>query len=195
MKTLAVAIASFILALGALDARAERADRDKPVNFSADDGGSDTAKGITELRRNVVITQGTFRLSADLVRVITDKEGYHKFNATGTPVAFREKREGAEEFIEGFAARTEFDQRRNLVEMFGNARLRRGTDEFTGEYISYNTETEIFQISGAPPGKTAAPGESGRVRGVLQPRPRAGDSAKSPKPADSAPSDKAGKAS
>ena len=57
--------------------------------------------------------------------------------------------------------------------VLANARIQRGRDEVRGDYISYNAITEFFQVIGG--GKTAAtPGNpQGRVRAVIQPKPKA----------------------
>ena len=62
--------------------------------------------------------------------------------------------------------------------MFTNARIQRGDDEVRGDYISYDAITEFFQVIGG--GKTAAtPGNpQGRVRAVIQPKPKAGCAAR-----------------
>jgi lipopolysaccharide export system protein LptA len=52
--------------------------------------------------------------------------------------------------------------------------LKRGQDEVRGSYISYDSNTEFFQVDGAAP-KTASgkPGD-GRVRVILQPKAKEG---------------------
>lgn len=153
-------------------ALAERADRDKPVNLEADRVEIDDAKKEAVFHGNVTLTQGTLMIKADRIIVKQDAEGFQYGIAYGNQAYFRQKREGVDEYIEGFADRLEYNGKADKLEMFTNAQLKRGADEVKGDYISYNAATEFFQVIGG--GKTAAtPGNpQGRVRATIQPRPR-----------------------
>ena len=152
---------------------AERADREKPVNLEADRVDLDDAKKEAVFEGNVTLTQGTLTIKADKIIVKQDAEGFQYGIAYGSPAHFRQKREGFDDFIEGFSERLEYDGKADKVQMFANARIQRGRDEVRGDYISYNAITEFFQVIGG--GKTAAtPGNpQGRVRAVIQPKPKA----------------------
>lgn len=152
---------------------AERADREKPVNLEADRVDLDDAKKEAVFEGNVTLTQGTLMIKADKIIVKQDADGFQYGIAYGSPAHFRQKREGFDDFIEGFSERLEYDGKADKVQMFTNARIQRGRDEVRGDYISYNAITEFFQVIGG--GKTAAtPGNpQGRVRAVIQPKPKA----------------------
>ncbi len=161
------------LALGAtVTARAEKGDREKPVNIEADRMLVDDGRKESVFEGNVMLTQGTLQLKGDRVIVRQDAEGFQYGTAYGRPATFRQKRDGHDEFIDGFAERIEYDSRKDLLQMFSAARLTKGQDEVRGDYISYNAKTEFFQVVGG--GKPAAsPGNpEGRVKAVIQPRPR-----------------------
>jgi len=57
------------------------------------------------------------------------------------------------------------------VQMFNRAMLKRGDDEVRGNYISYDVGTEFFQVTGGATKSAGAPGE-GRVRAIMQPKPK-----------------------
>ena len=48
-------------------AHAEKADRDKPINFQGDSGAGNADTKIGELAGNVVVTQGTLTIHADRI--------------------------------------------------------------------------------------------------------------------------------
>lgn len=176
--------------LATQDARAERADREQPVNLEADRVELDDVRKEATFHGNVTLTQGTLMIKADKIVVKQDDSGFQYGIAYGTPAYFRQKREGFEDFIEGFSERLEYDGRADKVQMFTNARIQRGGDEVRGDYISYDATTEFFQVLGG--GKTAAtPGNpQGRVRAVIQPKPKPGQEAVTPPaPVDLRPSD------
>lgn len=152
--------------------RAERADRDKPVTLEADRVEIDDAKKEAIFHGNVTLTQGTLMMKADRIIVKQDADGFQYGIAHGNQAYFRQKREGMDEYIEGFADRLEYNGKADKVELFAKAQIRRGADEVRGDYIAYNAATEFFEVIGG--GKTAAsPGNPhGRVRATIQPRPR-----------------------
>ena len=151
---------------------AERADREKPVNLEADRVDLDDAKKEAVFEGNVTLTQGTLQIKADKIIVKQDADGFQYGIAYGSPAHFRQKREGFDDFIEGFGDRLEYDGKADKMQLFTNARIQRGRDEVRGDYIAYNAITEFFQVIGG--GKTAAtPGNpQGRVRAVIQPKPK-----------------------
>ena len=150
-------------------AHAEKADRDKPVNLEADTVTLDDIRKVSVYQGNVVLSQGTLMLRADRVQVTQNASGLDKLSATGRPVAFRQKLDGRDEFIEGYADRIEYDSVNSQLEMIGQAQLRRGDDELRGAQISYNANTEFYKVVGQSDAKTPA----GRVRAVIRPKPRA----------------------
>ncbi|MBI1395657.1 MAG: lipopolysaccharide transport periplasmic protein LptA [Betaproteobacteria bacterium] len=151
---------------------AEKSDREKPVHIDADKMMLDDAKKESVFEGNVVLTQGTLEIKGDRVIVRQDAQGFQYGIAYGNPATFRQKREGHDEYIEGFADRLEYDGKKDLLQMFNAARLTKGHDEVVGDYISYNAKTEFFKVTGG--GKTAPSGspENGRVHAVIQPRGR-----------------------
>jgi lipopolysaccharide export system protein LptA len=160
--------AGLCAALLSFSAHAEKADREKPIHLEADTVTIDDIKKVSVYQGNVILSQGTMLVRADWVQVTQNAEGLDKVNATGRPVAFRQKMDGSEEYIEGFADRVEFDGVTRQLELIGQARLRRGSDELRGKQISYNANTEFFKVVGQPDAKTP----SGRVRAVIRPKPR-----------------------
>jgi lipopolysaccharide transport periplasmic protein LptA len=155
------------LALLALSgaARAEKADRDKPVFIEADSAVSDDAKKVSTFTGNAVLTQGTLVIKGDVLIMREDPEGFQYGTAHGNPAYFRQKREGLNEYVEGWGQRLEHNGKAEKLELFVNARVRRGQDESLGDYISYDQKTEFFNVRGGKEG-----GAPGRVRTVIMPK-------------------------
>jgi lipopolysaccharide export system protein LptA len=153
-------------------AHAEKADRNKPINYSADTGDVNIQTKVGTLTGNVVITQGTLTIHADKVVFRQNADNTLSATAHGNPVSFRQKRDGVEEYYEGFAQRGEYDGSKDLLQLYERALLRRGGDEIRSNYISYNTGTELFKAEGRA-SATPVAGEDNtgaRVRGVFQPK-------------------------
>jgi lipopolysaccharide export system protein LptA len=175
------------LAAAATTAAAETGDREKPINYSADRGDLNYETKLGKLDGNVVLTQGTITIRADRLTFKQNADNSMRVTATGNPVSFRQKRDGSDEYYEGFAQRVEYDGAKDLLELFDRALLKRGPDEIRSNYISYNAKSELFKAEGRPDSPAAADnGPGARVRGTFQPRegsglPGAGDGKAAPK--------------
>lgn len=154
---------------------AERADREKPINIDADQAQVDDAKQISTFTGSVVLIQGTMAIRADKLVVTQDKAGFKHGTAYGHTASFRQKREGLNEYVEGYGERIEYDTRADTVDFYIQARVKRAQDEVSGEHVTYNSKTEIFQADS----KDAAAGDGApkRVHAVLYPKPKSGEEA------------------
>jgi len=156
-------------------ALAEKADREKPINYQADTGDVNYQTKVGTLIGSVIITQGTLTIHADKVILRQNPDNSLSATAFGNPLTFREKRDGVDEYYEGVAQRAEYDGQKRFLELFDRALLRKGTDEIRSNYISYNAETEFFKAEGRPDTRPPAAGEpplGARVRGIFQPQPK-----------------------
>jgi lipopolysaccharide export system protein LptA len=155
-------------ALAAPGARAEQADSTKPTQIEANRMHSDDAKRTSTFEGNVVVTRGTLNIRADRIVVRQDAAGNQFATATGNPVRFRQRQdpkppetEGV--WLEGEAKRIELDEKAGKIELFDSARVNRGGEEVTGNYILVDQRSDLFSVT---PGK----GE-GRVRLTIPPKP------------------------
>ena len=158
---------------GAPAAQAEKADRDKNIEFQGDTGGGNAETKTGELVGHVIITQGTMSIQADRVTFKQNADNSLSATAYGNPVRFREKRDGADDYYEGYAQRIVYDGEKRFVELFDNALLKKAGDEIRSNYISYSAATENFSAEGRPDAKPAGPGDAplgARVRGTFQPK-------------------------
>lgn len=155
-------------------ANAERADREKPIHLEADratveDVNRKEGSRTSTFTGNVVLTQGTMRINADKVVMKEDPQGFRHATATGDLVSFRQKRDRMDEYVEGWSERAEYDSKTDKIELFRQARLKRGTDEVQGDYISYDMNTEFFKVVGSKE-RGIETGPDKRVRITIQPK-------------------------
>jgi lipopolysaccharide export system protein LptA len=152
-------------------ARADKSDKEKPINFSADQPAEvDFEKRVGTLKGNVVITQGTLSIKADRIDFKQNADNSLSATAYGNPIAFRQKKDDSDEFYEGFAQKAVYDGTKDLLELFDRALLRQGSDEIRSNYISYNSTNGIFRAEGRPDTPGAANGPGSKVRGTFQPK-------------------------
>jgi lipopolysaccharide export system protein LptA len=159
-------------------ARAEKADRDKPIHLEADRVNVDDAKRVQVLEGNVVLTQGTLVIHASKIVIKEDEYGFQLGSAFGGPrglAHFKQKREGRTDYMEGEAEQIDYNTRTEIAEFFRRAWVKNGEDQVKGDYIWYDSIAEKYTVN-------INNGSPNRVRATLQPRNK--DKADKPLPAD-----------
>lgn len=171
----ALVIAALVCAFAVSPVAAQKLDRDKPVNIEADRVEVDEQRQESTFIGNVQITQGSMIIRGDRIVVRQDRKGFNYGTAFGSAkeqAYFRQRRDGTDEYVEGWADRLEYDGRRETVQFFTRARLLRGGDEVRGDYMVYEMASELFRVVGGGKSGASANNPQGRVRAVLQPRAR-----------------------
>lgn len=167
---------ALLLGTGGIGAWAEKADRAKPMTLESDKPCTvSLLKQTSVCSGNVVISQGTLQIRADRLELRETPEGYQMAQATGAPgkpASYRQKRDGADEVVEGQAQRIDYDSRAGTLRFEGAAvvrRLRGATvaDEIQGALILWDSTAESFSVQG---GAATAANPGGRVRAVITPR-------------------------
>ncbi|HEX9398093.1 MAG TPA: lipopolysaccharide transport periplasmic protein LptA [Burkholderiales bacterium] len=176
MRRRAAGAALAAFSLLATGAGAETSDREKPTQIEANRMSADDVRRLNIFEGNVVLTRGTISVRAERIVVRQDADGYQFATATGTPVRLRQRQdpkppqtEGV--WMDGEALRIEIDDRNGKIEMFEQARVRRGGDEVAGSYIFVDQRSDFFTVKSD--GNADQPSGEGRVRAVLQPKPQA----------------------
>jgi lipopolysaccharide export system protein LptA len=143
-----LAIACLLLGGWAQVALAERADRNKPIHLEADRVTLDDTKQMGIFTGNVLMTQGTLSISGDEITATQGAKGFERGTATGAPAKFRQKRDGSDEYVEGSGRRIEYDAVTGLIDIYGQAHIRRGQDDVRADHITYNAHDQSFRVSG-----------------------------------------------
>lgn len=176
---------------------AERADANRPMNIEADRGRYDDQKGVTTFSGNVIVTKGTIMIRAGDIEVRQTSDGHQLGVATaaaGKLVSFRQKRDGADETIQGEAERVEYDTRTDTVRLVNRAVIKRYrgnvlADETSGNLITFDNRREVFSVSGdgSQNAGEIAPAPGGRVRATITPPPPVEAPPAASAPAEAAP--------
>jgi lipopolysaccharide export system protein LptA len=149
---------------------AEKADKNKPLNLESDTMVHDEARQVSIMEGSVILTKGTIVIRAQRVEVRKDAAENQFLLATAKEnerVLFRVKREGLDEFMEGEAAKVEYDSKADVAILSGRAvmrRLRGATlaDESVGNVIVFNNASETLIINGIP-ATAKTPGQRVRI--------------------------------
>lgn len=176
----AVFAAAIALGLGAAPARAEKADREKPVNIEADRMTYDDLKQVNVFEGHVVLTQGTLTIRADKLTVKQDPEGFQSGIAdrgAGGLAYFRQKRDNVDEYIEGWGEQITYDAKTDKANLVTRARLLRNGDEALGDIINYDGRSEFYTVIGKknPPDTGDATGRKPPVIVTIMPKTANGE--------------------
>lgn len=163
------ALCLMLLATYATQSIAERADRDQPIQVDADRVTVDDAKQVSTFEGNVQMRQGTLLIEGAKIVISQDKKGFSQIVATGQLAHFRQKRDGTNQYAEGFGERIEYDNFIEMANIFGQARVKREGDDVRGEHIIYNTKTGVFKVFGSNSQNPDTVGQ-GRVQIIIQPK-------------------------
>jgi lipopolysaccharide export system protein LptA len=170
-------LAVVLLSLASVSAWAEKADSLKQAVVNFDSIDADDVNQVRTLTGNVTVTRGTLVLKSDKAVLKETPEGYMSVTliaAPGKVATFRQKRDGGPDlWSEGQAQRIEYDERAEVVKLFGAAQVKqlqgsKVADQLDSEYISYDSRKEVMLARNDPSGES----KPGKGRGTLILAPR-----------------------
>lgn len=156
-----------VLVLGGLlsfssPAFAVTGDSAKPVHINSENQSLDMQGNVATFIGQVVITQGTIKITADKV-VVTRPNGDSKktiVDATGTPATFYQMQDNGRP-VQGHAGKLHYDLAKDFVELTGNAHIKQMDSNITGDRITYLVTQQKLQAY--------SKGQKQRVTTVLVP--------------------------
>ena len=164
------------LILAASGAQARSSDREQPIVIEASAAEADNRAQVTVYRGDVIITQGTLRITGDTVWIhYDDANTITKAISVGKPAKFRQLPDDKEDYMTAHADRMEYHADRDVILLLGNARYGEGKDKITAQRIVYDSRRGRVkagaQADGGETTKDAdASGESDRVRITITPK-------------------------
>lgn len=121
---------------------AAKLDLDKEVDIKSQRLAGDLKNKIVTYLDDVIITQGSLSIKADLVQVFSHLENDTKtYVAKGQPASFKQLLEDGS-LITLEADEIRYEPSTFNVTISGNALLKQAGSEVTGSKIVYNTQTE-----------------------------------------------------
>jgi len=141
-RWLLLCLLCFSLPLAALES-----DRQKPLEVSANSTDGTLGDGVTTLRGNVEIRQGTLHITADEAEVnkIDGKVGSVTFR--GAPASLEQEIE-EQGLVQATARIIDYQVASALVTLEGNADVRHPQYQISGELLTYDLTKQHFQGNG-----------------------------------------------
>lgn len=155
-------------------AEALSSDREQPIVIEAGAAEADNRAQVTIYKGDVVITQGTLRITGDTVWIhYDDANTITKAISVGKPAKFRQLPDDKEDYMTAHADRMEYHADKDLILLLGNARYGEGQDRITAQRIVYDSRRGRVKAGASPGDGQKAEDEtqgSGRVRITITPK-------------------------
>jgi len=159
LKTKLTFLAALLILVPAVSA--EKFDVEQEIKISSSRQAADLKNKIFSYIDNVIITQGTLKIHAELVQVITQEKSDNKiYIAKGSPATFEQTLQDGSP-INLQAKEIRYEPGMNIVVISGDALLRQEGSEVSGSKITYNFETEYVNAESL---------ENAKVETALQPK-------------------------
>ena len=161
-------------------------DRDQPIEIEADFAELDDEEGTTVYIGNVIVIQGSIRMTGDRLRVnFTPERDLKDAYLEGRPATFKQTPDNSPHDVEGEALLIEYHALEGMLFLIEKAKVTQGERLFQGHRINYDTEKSIITARSTRAGKADKDDQpkatSGRVRIIIPPKKRTPD-AVTPKP-------------
>ncbi len=136
---------------------------EEPIVLEADKAEIDDKKGVSVYTGSVKLTRGVLTVLADTLTVYRNKQELQKIIAVGAPVHLHQAASATTKETRAEGRRAEYDPKSGDVLLLENAVLQQDRNEFSGNEIRYNVNSEFVNAT-----KGAAADQ--RVRVVIHPK-------------------------
>jgi len=124
-------------------------DKDQPIEIEADSAELDDKKGVTVYHGNVVVTQGSIRMTGDTMTVyFSEDEDLETVIMEGRPATYRQLPDESDIYDEAEALRMEYYELKNLIVLIDNALVKQEEFRFSGNRIEYDTALSQIRAHG-----------------------------------------------
>jgi len=128
-------------------ATALETDRQKPLEVNANSTDGTLGDGVTTLRGDVDIRQGTLHITADVAEVVKADGRVQKVTFRGKP-AFLEQDIEEQGLVQATANSIEYQVASGLVTLSGKADVKHPQYQISGELLTYDLNIQHFKGNG-----------------------------------------------
>ena len=148
-------------------------DSEQNIEIEADTAEMDDVKNITTYRGNVIVTQGSIRMSGHTMTVyFDDNRDMRLVIMDGTPAKYRQLPDNSNVYDEAEALRMEYYALKNYVILIDQALVTQEELRFSGDRIEYDTVLNKVKAKGETitdtKRKSNEKTESGRVKIIIK---------------------------
>ena len=166
----------FFLVLGLMCANVQAlsTDSQQPIEIEADFAELDDQEGRTIYVGNVIVTQGSIKMTGDKLKVLFDENrDLEHVHMEGRPAYFKQTPDGGKEDVEGEGLIIEYYAKKSMLHLIQKAKLTQGNRLFTGDRINYDSAKSVITGRGSPktqPKTDDTPPKRKRVKVIIPPK-------------------------
>lgn len=132
-----------------MSAFALASDAKQPIRLVADKATYNEKTGVTSYSGNVVISQGSFQMTAQrLVVTLDNNRRIASAVATGQPATMQQKIDADKGLAKGQASKITYNANTGIITLLGGARLNQAGASISGNSIRYSLKAGDFEAKG-----------------------------------------------
>jgi len=156
-------------ALGSASAWSLPTDRDQPIHIQSDDSQLDDKQGIATYKGNVIITQGTMKITGNTVTITRTPQGdVDVFTSVGNLAYYEQKPSVDKPIVQAWGVTIQYFAAQNRIVLIDKAKVVNDGNTSEGEKIVYDTVKQVVNAGRANGTKVTAPRP--RIDMVIQPK-------------------------
>ncbi|SFP87905.1 lipopolysaccharide transport periplasmic protein LptA [Pseudomonas borbori] len=160
---------SLSAALGSACAWALPTDREQPIRVQADSAELDDRQGVAVYRGDVIITQGTLKITGDTVTITQNAQGdIEIFTSVGKPAYYEQKPSADKQIVKAYGLTIQYFAANERIVLIDQAKVIQEGNTFEGEKIVYDTQRQIVNAGRATGTNITTPRP--RIDMVIQPK-------------------------
>lgn len=167
-------ILSLGAALGSAAAWALPSDREQPIRIQADSAELDDKQGVAVYRGDVIITQGTLKITGDTVTITQTASGdIDVFTSVGNLAYYEQKPAADKEIVKAYGRTIQYFSSNERIVLIDQAKVIQEGNTFEGEKIVYDTQRQIVNAGRATGSNVSTPRP--RIDMIIQPKNKPAD--------------------
>lgn len=167
-------ILSLGAALGSATAWALPSDREQPIRIQANSAELDDRQGVAVYRGDVVITQGTLKITGDTVTITRTASGdVDVFTSVGKPAYYEQLPEEGKQIVQAYGLTIQYFSSNERIVLIDQAKVIQEGNTFEGEKIVYDTQRQIVNAGRATGSNVSVPRP--RIDMIIQPKNKPAD--------------------
>jgi len=160
---------SLSAALGSVSAWALPTDRDQPIHIQSDDAQLDDKQGVATYKGNVIITQGSMKITGNTVTITRNAQGdVDVFTAVGNLAYYEQKPAVNKPIVQAYGVTIQYFAAQDRIVLVDKAKVINDGNTSEGEKIVYDTVRQVVNAGRANGSKLTAPRP--RIDMVIQPK-------------------------
>lgn len=126
-------------------------DQAQRIEIEADAGELDDVRNINTYNGDVIVTQGSIRITGDRMTVhYNDENQVDTLVMEGRPATYRQLPDNSDTYDEAQAQRMEYQKLNNLVILLNDARVKQTSASFSGDRIEYDSANSRVKVTSEP---------------------------------------------